>query len=113
MNVVESRGECPRWHGGAVAEPIVRHVGSWRFVIRLRVEKKVFVQVESRRRVQSTQDHAGSPRMWLIDGVHISSNTRAMGGLSLEELLVDTAVATDHVVKNGRNISFEATLRGS
>ena len=46
-------------------------------------------------------------------GVHITSNTRSMAGLSLEELVVDTAVATDHVVKNGRNISFEATLRGS
>ena len=45
-------------------------------------------------------------------GVHITSNTRSMAGLSLEELLVDTAVATDHGVKNGRNISFEATLRG-
>ena len=46
-------------------------------------------------------------------GVHITSNTRSMAGLSLEELVVDTAVATDHVVENGRNISFEATLRGS
>ena len=46
-------------------------------------------------------------------GVHITSNTRSMAGLSLEELLVDTVVATDHLVKNGRNILFEATLPGS
>ena len=37
-------------------------------------------------------------------GVHITSNTRSMAGLSLEELLVDTAVATDQVVKNGTGL---------
>ena len=61
-----------------LAGPIVRHDGSWRFVIRLHVKKEVVVHVASHRRVQSTQDHAGSPRMWLIDGFYWAASNQPL-----------------------------------